>query len=149
MTRRFFNGLQIDVPEGWADLSTVILAPKKEVTDGQRPTINLVVKRRPAKGRSRDDTVNEYLAFMRQSFGVLEDLETKEMLVGSVKAKAVRFTTSANGKRFRQMTMLYQLAGDEVSATVTQLEGDPTPIDEIEDLLASIKPAGPGVFGIK
>ncbi len=149
MTRRFFNGLQIDVPDGWTDLSTVIIAPKKDVTEGHRPTINLVVKRRPAKGRSRDDTLNEYLAFMRHSFGVLEDLETKELLVGSVKARAVRFSTSANGKRFLQMTMLYQIAGDEVSATVTQLEGDPTPLDEIEDLLQSIRPAGPGMFGIK
>ena len=93
--------------------------------------------------------MKSYLSFMRQSFGELSDLETKEMLVGSVRAKAVRFTAVADGRRFRQMTMMYESAGDEISATVTQLDGDPTPAKDIEALLKSIRPAAGGLFGIK
>lgn len=149
MTLRFFNGLQIEVPDGWADLSTVILAPKKEVAEGQKPSINLVVKRRPAKSRDVQQTMKEYLAFMRQTFGALDRVETKEMMLGSVRAQAVKFTAAAGEKKFRQTTMLYHSGGDEISATVTQLDGDPTPQREIDTLLKSIKPAASGVFGIR
>src|SRR5687767_11976430 len=103
MSLRFFNGIQIDVPDGWTDLSTVIIAPRHEVADGKKPSINLVVKRRPAKVGSETKTMHEYLAFMRKTFGKLEDLQTKEMMVGSVRGQAVRFTTETNGKRFTQV----------------------------------------------
>lgn len=149
MTLRFFNGLQIDVPSGWTDLSTVIIAPKEGVAKGERPSINLVVKRRPAKKKDDGDTLSSYLAFMRQSFGELLDLETKEMLVGNTRAKAVRFTAVAEGRRFTQTTMLYTSAGDEISATVTQLDEDPTTAKQVEKLLKSIRPAAGGLFGIK
>lgn len=149
MATRFFNGIQIDVPDGWTDLSTVIIAPRQDVADGKKPSINLVVKRRPAKPGTEQRSVQEYLAFMRRSFGKLEDLQTKEMMVGSVRGQAVRFTTETHGKRFTQVTLLYHSQGDEISATVTQLEGDPTPIKEIEKLLKSIRPAAGGMFGVR
>lgn len=149
MTVRFFNGIQIDVPEGWTDLSTVIIAPRGDVSEGKKPSINLVVKRRPAKPGNEQKTLQDYLAFMRKAFGRLEELETKEMMVGSVRGQAVRFTTETNGKRFTQVTLLYHAQGDEISATVTQLEGDKTPIKQIEKLLKSIRPAAGGVFGVR
>lgn len=149
MATRFFNGIQIDVPDGWTDLSTVIIAPRQEVAEGKKPSINLVVKRRPAKPGSEQKSLQEYLSFMRKSFGKLEDLQTKEMMVGSVRGTAVRFTTEANGRRFTQVTLLYHSQGDEISATVTQLDGDPTPIKDIEKLLKSIRPAAGGVFGVR
>ena len=149
MALRFFNGIQIDVPDGWTDLSTVILAPRKEVADGNKPTINLVVKRRPAKGKDSSKTIEEYLAFMRQTFGELKVVQTNEMLLGNVRGTAVRFSTEAQGKGFKQTTLLYHSGGDEISATVTQLDGDPTPHKEIEALLRSIRPAAGGMFGIK
>ncbi|MEQ9502935.1 MAG: hypothetical protein RIT81_39055 [Deltaproteobacteria bacterium] len=149
MTLRFFNGLQIDVPKGWTDLSTVIIAPKKDVAKGDRPSINLVVKRRPAKKKEDADTLKSYLSFMRQSFGELHDLETKDLLVGNTRAKAVRFKAYADGRCFTQTTMLYTSAGDEISATVTQLDEDPTTAKEVEKLLKSIRPAAGGLFGIK
>jgi hypothetical protein len=149
VSKRFFNGIEIDVPEGWTDLSTVIIAPRTEVSEGKKPSINLVVKRRPAKPGSENKTMHEYLAFMKKTFGKLDDIQTKEMMVGSVRGQAVRFTTEAGGKRFTQMTLLYQTQGDEISATVTQLEGDPTPVKTIEKLLRSIRPAAGGVFGVR
>jgi hypothetical protein len=149
MSKRFFNGIEIDVPDGWADLSTVIIAPRVEIADGKKPSINLVVKRRPAKQGSEHKTMHEYLAFMKKTFGKLDDVQTKEMMVGSVRGQAVRFSTEAAGKRFTQTTLLYQTNGDEISATVTQLEGDPTPPQAIEKLLKSIKPAAGGVFGVR
>ena len=148
MTLRFFNGIQIDVPKGWTDLSTVILAPRDDVAKGDKPTINLGVKRRPAKSKDQAKTLEAYLAFMRKTFGELEGLKTKEMLIGAVRAQAVHFTTTAGDKRFLQMTLLYHSGGDEISATVTQLDGDPMPIKDIEKLLKSIRPAAGGVFGI-
>jgi hypothetical protein len=149
MTLRFFNGIQIDVPEGWADISTVIVAPREDIGDGKKPKINLVVKRRPAKTKDVTETIKEYLAFMKSTLGELHDVETKEMKAGSVKATAVRFTSEANGRRFKQITLLYVAGGDEISATVTQLDGDPTPMKTIEKLLASIRPAAAGAAGLK
>ncbi|MBI4821222.1 MAG: DcrB-related protein [Deltaproteobacteria bacterium] len=149
MGLKFFNGIQIDVPDDWADLSTVILAPKSEAQEGKKPSINLVVKRRPAKGKDVAATVREYLGFMKGAFGALENVETKQVVVGAVKGTAVRFRTEANGKKFTQVTLLYRSGGDEISATVTQLEGDPTPMVKIEKLLQSIRPAAGGLAGIR
>ena len=149
MTLRFFNGIQIDVPDGWTDLSTVILAPREPAEAGTKPTVNLVVKRRPARGKDTSLTVREYVAFMKQAFGQLDKLETKEMMVGSVRGTAVRFSTEAGGRRFRQVTLLYHSGGDEISATVTQLDGDPTPSKLIDKLLQSIRPAAGGLAGIR
>jgi hypothetical protein len=149
MTLRFFNGIQIDVPEGWADVSTVIVAPREEVSEGRKPKINLVVKRRPSKAKDVNETIKEYLAFMKSTLGDIKDVETKEMKAGSVKGTAVRFSSEANGRRFRQITLLYVTGGDEISATVTQLDGDPTPMKTIEKLLQSIRPAAGGVAGLK
>jgi hypothetical protein len=149
MTLRFFNGIQIDVPDGWTDLSTVIVAPRQEVADGKKPMINLVVKRRPSKAKDSSQTLKEYLAFMKNVLGDLKDIETKEMLVGSVKGTAVRFNAEANGRRFKQITLLYVSGGDEISATITQLDGDPTPMKTIEKLLKSIRPAASGAAGLR
>jgi hypothetical protein len=149
MTLRFFNGIQIDVPDGWADVSTVIVAPRQDISDGKKPMINLVVKRRPSKTKDVSDTIREYLSFMKTTLGELKDVETKEMKAGSVKGTAVRFSSEANGRRFRQITLLYVAGGDEISATVTQLDGDPTPMKTIEKLLQSIRPAAGGAAGLK
>lgn len=150
MAVRFFNGIQINVPDGWSDLSTVIVAPRAQPQSGDKPTINLVVKRRPVpQERATSDTIEEYLEFMRQTFGHLEGLHKKEMLLGGVKGQAVRFVSEANGKRFMQVTLLYRSGGDEISATVTQLEGDSTSLRDIEKLLSSVRPAAGGLFGIK
>ncbi len=143
MSLRFFNGIQIDVPEGWSDVSTVIVAPRRALEEGKKPSINLVVKRRPVPaGRDPQATLRDYLAFMRNTFGELKELQTKEMLVGSQKGSAVRFLAEADGTQFRQTTLLYHAAGEEVSATVTQLADDPTPAATIDRLLQSIQPAG-------
>lgn len=148
MALRFFNGIQIDVPEGWSDLSTVIVAPRRDVGDNRRPSINLVVKRRPVPANKEiADTLRDYLAFMRGAFGELIDLQTKEMLVGRVKGNAVRFSAIAEGVEFRQTTLLYHAGGEEISATVTQLGSDQTPSETIERLLQSIRPASTGVAG--
>src|SRR5688572_13759770 len=112
MSLRFFNGIQIDVPDGWTDLSTVIVAPRSEVADGKKPMINLVVKRRPTKTKDASQTLKDYLAFMKSMLGDLKDIETKEMVVGSVKGTAVRFNAEANGRRFKQITLLYVSGGD-------------------------------------
>ena len=148
MTTRFFNGLQIDVPDGWADVSTVIVAPRKPVQDGKKPGINLVVKRRPMSSDETDRTMQDYLSYMKTTFGSLEDLQSKELMVGSIKGKAVRFTASAEGRSFRQITVLYHTRGEEVSATVTQLLTDETSMTEIERILKSIKPAAGGARGL-
>jgi hypothetical protein len=140
---RFFNGIQIDVPDGWSDLSTVIVAPKRPLEEGKKPSINLVVKRRPVQtSRDATATLREYLTFMRNAFGELKDLETKELVVGNVKASAVRFLAESEGTSFRQTTLLYHAGGEEISATVTQLADDTTTAGAVERLLASIKPAG-------
>jgi hypothetical protein len=144
MALRFFNGIQIDVPEGWSDLSTVIVAPRVDSGSGEKPSINLVVKRRPAKSLSIAQTLRDYVAFMKATFGTLSDLQTKEVMVGSVKGTAIKFNTEANGRRFMQMTLVYHAGGDEISATVTQVEGDSTSLSTIERLLKSIRPAGAG-----
>jgi hypothetical protein len=149
MTLRFFNGLQIDVPDGWADLSTVIVAPKEALDVGKKPTINLVVKRRPVPDSDPGERIKEYLRFMQGTFGELEELETKEMRVGAHRGQAVRFVASAEGRAFRQVTLLYVTNGEEISATVTQLLDDPTPMGTIEKLLRSIKPAAGGIHGVR
>jgi hypothetical protein len=132
MARRFFNGLEIDVPDGWADKSTVMLT---------RTTINLVVKRRPAPESDLDASLEAFLAFMGNSFGPLEQLQTKTLDVAGVKGKAVRFLSSAEGRRFVQTTLLYRAGSEEISATVTQLEGDTTSADDVERMLKSVRPA--------
>ena len=149
MSLRLFNGLQIDVPEGWADVSTVIVAPKGAVAEGKKPSINLVVKRRPMQNDDTDKTLQGYLRFMKNTFGELIELQTKEMMAGNIKGKAIKFEAVADGRKFRQVTLLYHAGGEEISATVTQLDGDPTPMPEIEKMLRSIKPAAGGVRGLR
>ena len=142
MALRFFNGLQIDVPKDWSDLSTVVVAPKEPLDDGRKPPINLVVKRRPVTS-SRDvkQSLRDYLSFMRGAFGELKELQTREVPVGAAKASAVRFLAEADGNAFRQTTLLYHAGGEEISATVTQLATDPTSQETIDKLLQSIRPA--------
>ncbi len=149
MSVRMFNGLQIDVPDGWADVSTVVVAPKGEVHEGKKPSINLVVKRRPAEKDDTEKTMQSYLRFMKKAFGVLEDVQAKEMLAGSIKGKAVRFSAQAEGKKFKQITFVFHAGNEEISATVTQLDGDPTPQGDIEKLLRSVRPAAGGVRGLR
>ena len=132
MARRFFNGLEIDVPEGWADKSTVMLT---------RNTINLVVKRRPAPEGDLETSLETFLAFMRSSFGPLDSLETKTIEVAGIKARGVRFLSTAEGRRFVQTSLIYRAGSEEISATITQLEGDPTSADEVERMLKSVRPA--------
>jgi hypothetical protein len=149
MSVRLFNGLQIDVPDGWADVSTVIVAPKQAVQDGKKPSINLVVKRRPAEKDDTERTMQSYLRFMKNTFGDVSEVQTKEMMAGNIKGKAIKFEAVADGRKFRQVTLLYHSGGEEISATVTQLDGDPTPMNEIEKMLRSIKPAAGGVRGLR
>ena len=132
MAKRFFNGLEIDVPEGWADKTTVMLT---------KGTINLVVKRRPAPEGDLQTSLEAFLSFMSKSFGPLEGLETKTIEVAGVKARAVRFLSNAEGRRFVQTSLIYRAGSEEISATVTQLEGDTMSADEVERLLKSVRPA--------
>ena len=141
-----WNGLQIDVPDGWADVSTIVVAPRAALTTGRKPTINLVVKRRPCDTDDVERSMNTYLKFMTESFGDLGNLATNEMVAGSIKGKSIAFSSVVDGVAFRQFTFLYFVAlagggGEEVSATVTQLEGDRTPLFEIEKLLKSVRRA--------
>lgn len=141
-----FNGLQIDVPDGWADVSTIVVAPKTALLDGQKPSINLLVKRRPCAKDDSERSLNTYLKFMSESFGALGDVATKEMVAGTIRGKSVAFSAVVDGVAFRQFTFLYFAplpggGGEEVSATVTQLDGDPTPLFEIEKLLKSVRRA--------
>jgi hypothetical protein len=139
VAQRFFNGLQIDVPSDWVDRSTVVLAPESPA--GGPSTINLVVKRRPAPSSELSESVDAYLSFMEERFGPLEGLQTKTLAVGRASARAIRFVSTAHGRRFLQTTMLYRAGGDEISATVTQLEGDETSEKDVEKMLASVRPA--------
>jgi hypothetical protein len=148
MVTRMFNGLQIDVPDGWADQTTVVVAPKIVGPD-KKPSINMVVKRRPAQSDDTDRTVLSYLRFMKTAFGALDDVQTKEMMAGSIKGKAVRFNASTDGRKFCQITFLFHAGGEEISATVTQLDGDATPLVEIEKLLRSVRPAAAGMRGLR
>lgn len=143
VAQRFFNGLQVDVPPDWVDRSTLVLAPE---SDGGGPsTINLVVKRRPAPQAELDESVEAYVAFMEERFGPLEGLQSKTLEVGRQTATAVRFVSSAHGRKFLQTTMLYRAGGDEISATVTQLEGDDTSEKDVEKMLTSVRPASAAV----
>jgi len=146
-----FNGLQIDVPDGWADVSTIVVAPKAALLDGEKPTINLLVKRRPCANDDSERSMNTYLKFMTESFGSLEKLAIKDMVAGAIKGRSVVFSAVVDGVALRQSTFLYFVplpggGGEEVSATVTQIDGDPTPLFEIEKLLKSVRRAA-GVRG--
>lgn len=144
MARRIFNGLEVELPSGWRDYSSIVLAPQEDATTGQLPTINLVVKRRPASGREGGALVSAYLDYLARSFGPLQSLETKEVDHGSARATAVRFRAEHEGRGFLQTTLLYRAGEDEIAATVTQTDGDPTPAKEVEKLLHSVRPvAGP------
>jgi hypothetical protein len=150
MAMRMFNGLQIDVPDGWADVSTVVVAPIGATEEGNgRPSINMVVKRRPSANDDTDKTVLSYLRFMKNAFGTLQDVQTKEMMAGSIKGKAVKFNAASDGRKFTQVTFLFHAGGEEISATVTQVDGDGTPMAEIERLLRSVRPAAAGVRGLR
>ena len=109
MTLRFFNGIQIDVPEDWSDRSTVLLAPKQD------RNINLVVKRRPVPPSGLEHTVENYVGFMQARFGTLSNLQTKAMNVAGQKGVAVRFEAVQTGQGFRQTTLLYHAKGEELS----------------------------------
>ena len=149
MTVRVYNGLQIDVPDVWADVSTVIVAPKAPLLEGKKPPVNLVVKRRPCEKEEIDASLQKYLRFMQAQFGALVDVQQKDMLVGAMKGKAVQFEATHDGKKFRQITLLYHAGGEEISATVTQLDGDATSLADIEKLLRSVKPMAAGVRGLR
>jgi hypothetical protein len=148
-TLRMFNGLQIDVPDGWADVSTVVIAPRDPLRDGKKPSINLVVKRRPCEHDETEKTLQGYLKFMQSSFGEVSDVQTKEMMAGNIRGKAIRLSAVADQKKFSQVTFLYHTGGEEVSASVTQMHGDLTPIADIEKLLKSVRPAAGGVRGLR
>lgn len=146
MAVTLFNGLEIDVPDGWADVSTVVVAPRAAVTAGVKPTINLVVKRRPSDGDDTERSMLTYLQFMRDSFGELDGVETKEMTAGAHKGRAVSFSATIDGTPVRQTTLLFFApapgGGEEVSATVTQRADDATPAPVVEKLLRSVKATG-------
>jgi hypothetical protein len=133
------GGMMADLPAGWADRSTVCASPAPAKASG-KPSINLVVKRRPMPKKGNIATLTDYLGFMQRAFGALAGVQTKEIRVGASVGLAVRFNAAASGTKFSQTTVLYEFAGEEISATVTQLEGDPTPPDAVEALLTSIRP---------
>jgi hypothetical protein len=139
MTLRFWNGIEIDVPDNWIDRSTVVIGP----TDS---SINLVVKRRPIPESAIEQTAEHYVMFMKTRFGNLTNLETKSVMVGRSSGLAIRFEAETQGKSFKQTTLLYHGRGEEISATVTQLASDPTPSAVVEKLLKSVRPAGGGRF---
>ena len=141
--RALWNGLEIDVPPGWADASTIVIAPRAPLAHGEKPSINLLVKRRPVAHDHTEASMNSYLKFMHEEFGELEDIRTNAV-PGSPPARTVSFAASANGQAFRQYTMLFYAplpsgGGEEVSATVTQLQGDTTPPHEVDKLLRSVR----------
>lgn len=138
-----WNGLEIDVPAGWADTSTIVLAPRAALADGKKPTVNLLVKRRPAHHDDTEAAINGYLKFMHEQFGELTDVKTAT-LSGTPKSRSVSFSAVADGVAFRQFTLLFYAplpggGGEEISATVTQLPGDTTSPHEIDKLLRSVR----------
>ncbi len=138
-----WNGLEIDVPAGWADASTIVVAPRAPLAVGDKPTINLLVKRRPVAHDDTEAAMNGYLKFMHEQFGELSDLR-ESALSGSPQARTVSFSAQADGHVFRQYTLLFFASlpgggGEEISATVTQLHGDTTPTHEIDQLLRSVR----------
>jgi hypothetical protein len=139
MTTTLWNGIEIDVPEGWADVSTVVIAPQAPVVDGKKPSINLVVKRRPTNGDETEKSLATYLRFMQAQFGAIDDVAHKEMTAGAHKGKAVTFTANVGGQKLRQTTLLYFASGEEISATVTQRDDDATTASAVEKLLKSVK----------
>lgn len=144
MSSKQIGGMMADLPAGWADRSTVCASPAPSQDNG-KPSINLVVKRRPMPNKGTVATLTDYLGFMKRAFGALNGVQTKELRVGPSVGVAVRFNAVASGTKFFQTTVLYELAGEEISATVTQLEGDPTSQEAVEALLTSIRPATPEV----
>lgn len=142
MAVRVFNGLEIDLPEGWRDYSSLVLAPQEDATTGRGPTINLVVKRRPRSAGDEQALVAGYLSYLARSFGALSSVETKAVPHGKGQATTVRFQGEHEGRRFVQTTLLYRDGDDEVAATVTQAEGDATPEKWVEKLLRSVRPVG-------
>jgi hypothetical protein len=139
MPMKYFNGIEIDVPDTWVDRSTVVVGPDDK-------SINLVVKRRPIPEVGLEQTLEHYVNFMRTRFGALAKLETKAVMVGRSKGVAVRFEAETAGTTFRQTTLLYHGKGEEISATVTQLANDPTPAPVVDKLLSSVRLAGGGRF---
>lgn len=146
MSVRVYNGIEIDLPSEWEDSTTIVAMPRRESSDG-RPPINLVVKRRPAPTAGIDASVNEYLRFMRRHFGRLEEVEFRVPGETNSTRRMVRFCAEADGRRFRQTTLMFVSAEEEISATITQAEGDCTPTDQVDTLLQSIQPASGWLFG--
>ena len=142
MSVRVFNGLEVDLPKGWRDYSSLVLAPQEDATTGHRPTINLVVKRRPKSPGDDTALVATYLAYLAKSFGPVQSLETKVVPHGKGEATFVRFLGQNEGQPFLQTTLLYRDGDDEVAATVTQAPGDPTSDKVVEKLLRSVRPVG-------
>jgi hypothetical protein len=147
MSVTMWNGLEIDVPDGWADVSTVVVAPRASIAGGEKPTINLVVKRRPMDADDTERSMLTYLQFMRSSLGELSGVETKDMSAGPIKGRAVHFSAVVDGTPVKQTTLLYFSGGEEISATVTQRADDATPAPAVEKLLRSVRTTRPAARG--
>jgi hypothetical protein len=145
MGTKFFNGIKVEVPDDWADVSTLVLAPSSALSEGKRPSINLTVNRRPGKWDA-SRSVLEYVAFMERSFGELRHLLLRTVTIGKVTGKAVRFESVADGQWFRQTTYIYPCGDEQITATVTQTEGDPTPAAQVERMLESVSLAQKGLY---
>jgi hypothetical protein len=134
MAKKIYNGLEIDVPKSWVDLSTLVVAPPH--ADGESPSIAMVVRRKPRAGAgSPQSSLNDYLAFMKDTYGALDDLWLKKL--GD--AEAAHFVVSAHASRLRQVTLIAHTDVEEIAATVTQRDGDPTTLAEIEEMLRSVR----------
>jgi hypothetical protein len=146
-TGRKYQPLEFEVPQGWIDRSTVVVAPSPAGTSTGTASINMVVKRRPVRGDVAT-TLREYLVFMARSFGHLDGLKAREVKMGGQVGYAIKFGAKSAGKPFRQTTLFFVAGNEEVSASVTQLESDPTPESEIEKLLTSVRsvPAAPNLW---
>lgn len=145
MATKFFNGIRVDVPDDWADVSTLVLAPSQALMDGASPPINLAVKRRPGRWDAMQ-SILEYVAFMEHSFKELRNVEIRSLFLGKVAGKAVRFEALADGKWFRQTTYIYPCGDEEITATVTQTEEDSTPTEQVERILQSVSLAQKGLY---
>jgi hypothetical protein len=136
MSTTLWNGLEIDMPDGWTDVSTVVLAPRTPIANGDKPTINLVVKRRPMDSDDTERSLMTYLQFMQDATkGTLDDVVTKDF----AKGRAVSFKAIIDGTQVKQTTLLMFAAGEEISATVTQRADDTTPAPVVEKLLRSVR----------
>lgn len=139
MGTRGFGRYLVDLPEEWADEGTMTASPRIE----GRPTANLTVKRRPAPGRTLDQVFTEYRTFIDESLSNVSGLEVEEVMIGPVPARLTRFRAVVEGRAFSQTTLLWIETGEEVSATVSRLAGDPTSDETVERLLRSFRPIGP------